>query len=123
MRVLSFNPMNKQLKNNIAIGISILLSLAFIAAGVSKLMGLEMHTASFTKWAYPQWSIYLIGGLEVICAIGLLIPGIRRYVSGSLILIMLGAIFTHVFNEEMQRIIAPVILLVLNLLFIALQED
>jgi putative oxidoreductase len=74
-----------------------LAAVAFLMAGATKLAGAEMHVAMFEKIGLGQWFRYFTGGLEVICAILLLVP--RRVGIGAALLTatMVGAVATHLF--------------------------
>ena len=87
-------------KNVFAWVLSILLALAFLLAGVPKLLAITAWIKRFTHWGYPRWSLALIGLLEVSGAILLLVPRFAAYGVGVLIAIMLGAAYTHVANGE-----------------------
>jgi putative oxidoreductase len=69
--------------------------LAFLAAGGAKLAGAEQMVAMFNKIGVGQWLRYLTGLLEVVGGIGLLIPRVAFYAAAMLVLVMVGAVFTH----------------------------
>ncbi|MFO1535786.1 MAG: DoxX family protein [Thermoplasmatota archaeon] len=82
------------------LGLCILLALAFLASGGSKLANADSSSGlpfgqQFVAWGYPAWARFVVGAAEVAGAIGLLVPATRFYASGSLTLLMLGAITTH----------------------------
>lgn len=90
-----------------------LLTLAFVLSGATKLAGAEMYVTNFTKWGYPIWFMYLTGLIEVVCAV-LLWPRQTRLIGAlGLVATMVGAILTHLLNQEAAMIAAPVVLLVL----------
>jgi uncharacterized membrane protein YphA (DoxX/SURF4 family) len=72
-----------------------LAALAFLAAGGSKLAGAPAMVAVFAHIGVGQWFRYLTGGLEVIGAIGLLVPGGAFYGAALLATVMVGAIAAH----------------------------
>src|SRR5262245_27815291 len=80
--------------------LAIFLALAFIRAGVSKLAGGEAvrWAGRFAQWGYPSKAHYVIGVLELLGAVGLLIPKCRRAAAALLITIMVGALGTHAFH-------------------------
>ena len=98
-------------KNVFAWILSILLALAFLLAGVPKLLAITSWIKKFTHWGYPRWSLALIGLLEVGGAILLLVPRFAVYGVGVLIAIMLGAAYTHVANGEGISVVRPLIFL------------
>ena len=91
--------------------LSILLALAFLLAGVPKLLAVTGWIRRFTHWGYPRWSLAFIGVLEVCGAILLLLPRFAFYGVGLLIAIMLGAAYTHVANGEGISVVRPLIFL------------
>jgi len=70
---------------------------AFLMAGATKLAGAEMHVAMFEKIGLGQWFRYFTGGLEVICAILLLVPRTVGIGAALLAATMVGAVATHLF--------------------------
>jgi putative oxidoreductase len=51
----------------------------------------------FAKIGLGQWFRYFTGGLEVICAVLLLIPGTAAIAAALLACTMAGAVLTHLF--------------------------
>ncbi len=75
--------------------LQILAALAFLAAGGSKLAGVENMVALFDQIGLGQWLRYLTGVLEVGGAILLLVPR-TAWIGGALLAYaMLGAVLTH----------------------------
>jgi uncharacterized membrane protein YphA (DoxX/SURF4 family) len=90
-----------------------LLTFMFLFAGGTKVAGAEMNVANFTRWGYPLWFMYLTGLIEVVCAI-LLWPRKTRLIGAlGLVATMLGAIVTHLMNQEAGMMVMPLILLAL----------
>lgn len=75
--------------------LQILAGLAFLTAGLMKLVGDEMQVKTFEEVGMGQWFRYLTGTLELIGALLILFP--RSAFWGALLLmcIMVGAILTH----------------------------
>ncbi|HEY0604407.1 MAG TPA: DoxX family protein [Herpetosiphonaceae bacterium] len=90
-----------------------LLTLGFLLFGGGKLAGAQMNVDNFTRWGYPIWFMYLTGLIEVVGAV-LLWPQRTRLI-GALLLVatMLGAIATHLVNNELAFAAMPVVLLLL----------
>ena len=109
---------------NIALWIvQALLALAFLMSGGMKLMRSKEELAPMMGWVedVSPNTIRLIGLLEVLGAIGLILPaltGILPWLTPlaavGLVLIMVGAIVTHLRRDETIMIMPPVILLVLS---------
>ena len=102
--------------------ISIILALLFVAVGSSKIWGPSAARwgSRFVNWGFPVGSQYVVGAVEIISGLALLFPRSRRLAAGSLMLIMAGALCTHVIHAELPRLIPPLILGVLaSLLFLS----
>jgi len=69
----------------------------FLMAGTAKLAGADSMVATFDQIGIGQWFRYLTGGLEVACAILLLIPRATAIGAALLAATMVGAIVTHLF--------------------------
>ena len=77
------------------------LSYFFSLAGLTKFTGVPANwPANFERWGYPYWFRYLIGALELLCAFSILVIELQIPSIGLLCLIMLGAVFTLVYNQE-----------------------
>jgi putative oxidoreductase len=87
-----------------------LVALAFTASAAAKLTGVA--TPMFAHWGYRAWFATLIGVLELVGAVGLLIPRTTRYAILGLTVIMFGAGYTHLANHEGIQVLRPVIFLV-----------
>ena len=100
-----------------------LLALAFLAAGGMKLtQSKEKLAASGMGWTedFSAGMIKAIGGLEVLAAIGLILPPLLKIApvlaplaALGLILLMIGAAITHARRKETPMIAINAVLLVL----------
>ena len=88
----------------------VLFAAAFIMSSLGKLTGTA--TGMFANWGYPAWFATLIGILELAGAVGLLIPKTTRFAVFGLTVIMLGAAFTHLSNNEGVQVVRPLIFMV-----------
>jgi|SRR5579863_5183553 len=102
--------------------VQILLALAFLAAGTFKVSQPIERLATNMGWvnAFPSSGVRLIGTLEILGAIGLILPaatGIWTWLTPvaaiGLVLTMIGATFTHIRLGESSKIAPPLALLVL----------
>ncbi|MFE9201332.1 DoxX family protein [Micromonospora sp. NPDC007230] len=103
--------------------IASLLAVAFLAAGAMKLVQpKEKLAASGMGWTenVGASTIKLIGALEVLAAVGLILPAaldiapvLVPLAALGLVLVMLGAIVVHARRKESQGIVVNVVLLVL----------
>jgi uncharacterized membrane protein len=103
--------MSKKTKNIIGWILTVILALAFLMDGGVKLSGQAEMVQNFEKWGLPLTSMYLIGTAEIVGAIGMLIPKTRFLAVLGLMGLMLGAIGTHILNNE--QFIPPLVLLIL----------
>jgi uncharacterized membrane protein YphA (DoxX/SURF4 family) len=87
----------------------------FLMAGSSKLLGNPMMVGMFQTIGIGQWFRYLTGGLEVVGAILLLIPALAGLGGALLVLVMIGAVATHLFIIGGSPAI-PIVLLVVTAL-------
>ncbi len=77
-----------------------LLVVGFVAFGIMKLTGNEMQVQTFKGFGYPLGFMYFVGFCEVLGAIGLFVgfwkSRITLLASGGLVLLMAGAVFSHI---------------------------
>ena len=100
-----------------------LLAVAFLGAGLMKvLQPKEKLASSGMGWteSFSAGAVKLIGALEVLAAIGLILPAaldiapvLVPLAALGLVLIMIGAMVTHARRHESQPIVINTVLLVL----------
>jgi uncharacterized membrane protein YphA (DoxX/SURF4 family) len=93
--------------------IQVAAAILFIMMGGQKLIGMEEAVANFAKWGYPGFMVYLIGFFELLGAIGLLIPRFAGLAAVGLIMILMGAAFTHLSHGEYDMAPVPIVLIIL----------
>ena len=108
---------------NVALWIAaVVLALAMLAAGFGKLTTAKEKLVARMAWAedFSPGVIKLIGGLEVLAAIGLILPGITGIApilvplaATGVAIIMIGAIITHIRRGESKEILPSAVLLAL----------
>lgn len=97
-----------------------LLAIMFLLSGFMKLSGDPTQVKSFTDiYEYGVGFMYVVGVMEVLAALGLIIAYWKRNVlflsSGVLIIIMIGAVMTHLIaGQGFAVAITPFILLALT---------
>lgn len=93
-------------------GGAILLAVAFVAVGLSKLEGASATRwgERFGQWGYPANAHHVVGVFEILGGLGMLIPPWRRAASLTLAVLMMGALCTHAVNAEFARVIPPLVL-------------
>lgn len=92
--------------------LSIALALFFAAQGLSKLWGTtaEVWSSRFLNWGYPPGFHFVVGVVELVSGLALLLPWSRRAGAFTLMLVMVGALFTHLIHGELPRVIPALIL-------------
>ncbi len=87
--------MQTNMKKYGLIALKSLIALAFLAAGLAKLAGVEMMVATFDAVGVGQWFRYLTGAIEVSAAVLLFVPGKQAIGAGLLVATMIGAVLAH----------------------------
>jgi uncharacterized membrane protein YphA (DoxX/SURF4 family) len=112
--------------------LQILAALAFIMAGIMKISTPygDLVLAENMGWVedFSAIQIKIIGVLEFLGAIGMILPFVIKkftflvpLAALGLVLVMVGAIFTHLSREE--PIIVNIVLLILNMSVVYLRRD
>jgi uncharacterized membrane protein YphA (DoxX/SURF4 family) len=100
----------------------VLLAVAFLGAGATKLSQPKEKLAKNMAWVedFSQPAVRLIGAVEVLGAIGVVLPALTGILSWmtplaalGLAATMVGAILTHLRLGERSAVVPPVVLLVL----------
>lgn len=87
--------------------LAVLVAIGFLLAALGKLTGAQ--TAMFEGWGYAPWFATIIGVLELLGALGLLVPRFTRAAILGLTGLMIGAAYTHLANAEAAQLIRPLI--------------
>jgi putative oxidoreductase len=99
-----------------------LLGLIFLMGGVMKLSGNPAQVEAFNEiYGYGTGFMYVVGVIEFLSALGLLIGfWVKKFISvfsGVLILVMAGAVFTHIkAGQGFGVTFMPFVLLVISLI-------
>lgn len=75
----------------------------FLFAGTAKFQSAEWRRL-FAAWGYPPWLLTVVGGAEIVGALLLCVPAARRSGAVLLLIVMIGAIYTHLANGEAVRV-------------------
>ena len=89
--------------------LQILLAGLFVMSAIPKLTSDPELVGNFTRWGMPGKIYLVIGFFELLGAIGLLIPRVAAAAAVGLMLIMVGALFTHLTNYEWGMAIVPLV--------------
>lgn len=79
----------------VLIVVKVLLTLAFVGAGVTKLIGMEDSVMTFEAIGLSQWFRYLAGIVEVGGAVLIWVPAKQAFGAALLVCTMIGAILAH----------------------------
>ena len=99
-----------------------LLAAVFLLAGITKLTQPKEKLATMMTWTkdHSEGRVKTLGTLEVLAAIGLILPAALNIVpvlvplaALGLVVVMIGAAFTHARRNEYQAIGANVVILLL----------
>ena len=101
-------------KSKVQMVITVLLTLAFLGSGIMKLTGSEQISQGFEKWGYPIFFMYVIGLCEVAGAIGFWLRRFSYAAKVCIILLMAGAVLTHLVFDTFQEAVPPLVLIVLT---------
>jgi len=90
---------------------TILLGTLFVLIGFSKFSGPSgvQWAVRLSHWGYPAASRYAIGGIEMLAGIGLFVPPVRRWAAITMIIVMAGALVTHLIHGEWIRLLPPLL--------------
>jgi len=98
-------------KNIVLWVLQILAAALFLMAGGAKLAGAAPMVATFNAIGVGQWFRYVTGGIEVVSAVLLLVPGLAAFGAALLVCTMIGAVFTHLAILHTSPAV-PVVLLI-----------
>lgn len=112
--------------NIIATGLQVFLGLVFLGSGASKIVGAQRQVESFDLLRLPQWFRPIVGGVEIIGALGIIAGTVLHWLAVAaaiwLVGIMLGALLTHLrIRDTAQHFMPPAVLLCVAALVIALR--
>ncbi|TDC88791.1 DoxX family protein [Saccharopolyspora aridisoli] len=97
--------------------LQVLLAAFFVFASVPKLLGDPMAVQMFDLIGFGQWFRYLTGSVELLGAIGLLVPRLCGLAALGLALVMVGAALAQVFPLGAPAVaLSPLVLCVVLVL-------
>ncbi|HLW03589.1 MAG TPA: DoxX family protein [Ktedonobacterales bacterium] len=84
-------------------------------------LGYPSYYVKFVQWGYPAWVSPVVGGVEILAAVMLLLPRRRFLGAGMLVLLMTGAVTTHIIDHDMlaDNFSAPVMLVLDSIVALA----
>lgn len=91
-----------------------IISLMLLYSSMLKLVGYQGMEESFLLWGYSKTFMILVGIVELALSIMIFAKKTRKIGLTGLIILMIGALFTHISNEEYNQIYSAVFLLVIG---------
>ena len=93
--------------------LNLLIGLMFIATGILKLINMDSISAAiFARAGYPSLLFYIVGIFELAGGTMLLIEKTRKYGAMMVIVVMVGALATHIYLQDyIYHIIVPSIVI------------
>ena len=102
--------------------VQIVLSTLYVLAASGKLMSRPQWIEMFRHWGFPDKFYLVIGALELVGAIGLLIPRMAAYAAAGLILLMIGAALTNLIHGDGLQVLRPIIFIIFLVLIVYLRR-
>ena len=79
--------------------LSVLMTLAMLAVGVGKVMGVAPWPQYFEAWGYAPWFRVSVGVFQTAGGVLLLVPPVAFYAAVGLVVVMVGAELTELTND------------------------
>ena len=103
--------MEAKTKNIVLWVISVLVSVGFLASGAAKVfVDPDTAAANFESMGLPARMAVFIGICEMAGGIGVLIPRLAGLAGAGLVIIMLGAVYTHLVHTPPAQAIPALVL-------------
>lgn len=99
----------------------IIVSLFMVYSSMLKLVAFPGMEESFVYWGYPGWLMYVIGVLELIISVAIYIKSTRWYGLILLLMVMSGAVYTHLINIEYDQLSSSICMITLTILIAILE--
>ena len=90
----------------------VIMSMMFIYSSMTIFL-MPGWSDQFAVWGYSQFFLYFIGSVELIIAVAVFAKPTRIYGLLGLIIIMIGALYTHLTNDQPDEIYAAIFMLFL----------
>ncbi len=72
-----------------------------------KMVNYPSITESFIKWGIPVYLKYVLGVMEILLAVGIFYKPTRKYAVFTGLVVMAGAIYVHISNNEAGQLYGP----------------
>jgi uncharacterized membrane protein YphA (DoxX/SURF4 family) len=102
-------------RRRLLLGVCLVLAVEFVLGGAAKFYPGETffgpsYAVKFVGWGYPAWFRFVVGSGELLSAALLFFPRTRFLGAAILVVILTGAVITHIANQDplSQSASAPV---------------
>lgn len=99
---------------------SIVVSLMLLYSSMLKLVDFPGMEESFFYWGYSKTFMYIIGAVELLLALGIFIGKTRIISAIGILILMTGALYTHLTNIEYDQLSSAIFLSTLCVLIIGI---
>jgi uncharacterized membrane protein YphA (DoxX/SURF4 family) len=100
------------IKTIVVWALQVVVGLMFVLIGVMKFQD-PTWARSFARWGYPDGFYIVVGVLEAVGGMALLVPRVTTYAAVLLMIVMAGAVATHLVHGELQRLPVPSVYLLM----------
>lgn len=101
------------------VALRVLLTVVFLAAAGMKFAAVPFEVSGFTRFGYPLWFMYAVGGLQLTGAVLLWTRGYVCHGAGLLAVLMAGAVFSHLQASDLILLPLPALVLMIVLAGVA----
>jgi len=89
----------------------VMVPVVFFGAGLAKAVGSPQHVDNFVRWGYPVSVMHLVGAAEMALAALLVFRRTRFWAATGLMVLLTGALITHLASVDLAMITGPMLLL------------
>jgi uncharacterized membrane protein YphA (DoxX/SURF4 family) len=104
----------ESIKKVISLLTTLLLSVGFMGVGMVKMIDHGPTLASFAKWGFPSFAVYLVGLFEIVLALAIFYKPSRKFAAIIAILHMIIAFSIHIVFQEPEQFYGPILVLTLS---------
>jgi len=91
-----------------------IISLMLLYSSMLKLVGLQGMEESFLVWGYSKTFMIIVGVIELTLSVLIFARQTRKIGLTGLIFLMIGALFTHISNDEFSEIYTALFLIIIG---------
>ena len=99
----------------------VLIAIAFFVAAFFKFIGAPMEVQAFNLFGLPIWFMYVIAVVELVSAVGVLIPRYASIAAALAACNMLGALTMHLTHGQTAAASVPFVLMIASIAVVFLR--